>query len=174
MSENCIHSQPEEKGTSYVHEGGSCSISNKYLIDIIRDVLARDLRFRFEAPGFSMSPFIRDRDIITLIPYYGTSCSIGVVVAFVRPGTGQLVVHRIVAASKDGWRLKGDNNPEEDGVIPHAAILGQVIRVERAGKSIRPGLGPERVIIALLSRWRLLSYPLYPIGMLCSVAHRYL
>jgi len=173
MSEGCDRGSLPEERTTYVHHGGSLSLPNKSLIVIIRDVLARDLRFRFAAPGFSMSPFIRDRDIITIAPYQKTSCGIGAVLAFVRPGTGQLVVHRVVAASGDGWRIKGDNNPEEDGVIPHAAILGQVIQVERAGRFIRQGLGPERAIIALLSRWNLLTYPLYPIGKLYAVIRRY-
>jgi signal peptidase I len=172
MSEDCDRGPPVEKAAAYAHDGGSLSLSNTSLIVIIRDILARGVPFRFAAPGFSMSPFIRDRDIITLAPYEKTSCRIGTVVAFVRPGTGQLVVHRVVAASGDGWRIKGDNNPEEDGVIPHAAILGQVIQVERAGKFVRHGLGPERVIIALLSRWNLLFYLLYPIGKLYSVIRR--
>ena len=172
MSEDCDGGLPEEKEPTYAHDGGSLSLSNTSLIVIIQDVLARGVPFRFAAPGFSMSPFIRDRDVITLVPYQRTSCRIGTVLAFVRPGTGQLVVHRVIAASGDGWRIKGDNNPEEDGVIPHTAILGQVIQVERAGKFVLHGLGPERVIIALLSRWNLLSYPLYPIGKLYSVIRR--
>ena len=173
MNEDCNREPPEEVKIGYTHEGGVLSISNKYLIEIIRDVTARGRMFRFEAPGFSMSPFIRDRDIITIAPYQRSSCGIGAVLAFVRPGTGQLIVHRVVAAAGDGWRMKGDNNPEEDGVIPHDSIIGKVIRVERAGKSIRQGLGPERFIIALLSRRNLLSYPLYPIGMLYAVIRRY-
>ncbi len=172
MNENQTKDQPEEKGTSYVHIGGPISISNKYLIGIIRDVMAHGQMFRFAAPGFSMSPFIRDRDVITLAPYERTTCRIGAVVAFVRPWTGQLVVHRVIAASEDGWRIKGDNNPEEDGLIPHDAIICQVIKVERDGKNIQHGLGPERTIIALLSRWNLLSYLLYPIVKLYSVIRR--
>lgn len=173
MSEDRDRGPLPDKGTSYAHEGGSLSLPNTSLIVIIREVLARGVPFRFAAPGFSMSPFIRDRDIITIAPYQRTSCGIGDVLAFVKPGTGQLVVHRVVAASENGWRIKGDNNPEEDGVIPHAAILGQVIQVERAGKFVRQGLGPERIIIALLSRQNLLSYPLYPIGKIFSVIRRY-
>lgn len=165
---------PDVRETRYAQIGGSISIPNTSLIFIIQDVLVRGQRFRFAAPGFSMSPFIRDQDIITLTKYQRISCRIGTVVAFVRPGTGQLTVHRVVAASGDGWRIKGDNNPEDDGVIPHTAILGEVMKVERSGKFVRIGLGPERIIIALLSRWNILSYPLYPIRKLYSVIRRWL
>ncbi|MCX6688350.1 MAG: hypothetical protein NTZ39_01405, partial [Methanoregula sp.] len=139
---------------------------------LTRDILARGLPFRFSAPGFSMSPFIRDGDVITLAPYQAASCRPGVVVGFVRPDTGRLVVHRVVTISKDGCRIRGDNTPDEDGEIPHACIIGQVTRVERAGKTIRFGLGPERRIIALFSRRGWLPYCIGAAGKVCSVVRR--
>ena len=172
MSEDCNRGPLHDERTTYVHHGGSLSLPNTSLIVIIRDVLARDLRFRFAAPGFSMSPFIRDGDVITLVSYTAASCLSGDVVAFVRPGTNRLVVHRVVGMSRDGCRIRGDNTPEDDGEIPHECIIGKVTRVERAGKTVRFGLGPERRIIAIFSRRRWLPFCIGAAGKVCSVVRR--
>lgn len=149
---------PEEDATMYTHNRDTLSLSRTALVGLCRDVLKKGLPFRFSAPGPSMSPFIRNGDIITLAPYHPVSCRSGDVVAFVQPGTERLVVHRVVGVSPDGCRIRGDNSLEDDEVIPHACILGQAIRVDRNGKKVRVGLGPERKIIALLSRQRLLPW----------------
>ena len=48
---------------------------------------------------------------------------------------------------------QGDNMPgRPDGMIPVGDILGLVTCVERGGRKVRFGLGPERLLIALLSR----------------------
>jgi hypothetical protein len=51
---------------------------------------------------------------------------------------------------------RGDNASVDDGVIPSGSALG-VVGIERDGTRIRTGLGPERVLIALLSRWGVLK-----------------
>jgi len=147
-----------ENATPYTSAGSSLSLSRTALVGLCQDILGKGLTFRFSAPGPSMSPFIRNGDIITLAPVQPVAYRLGDVVAFVQPGTERLVVHRVVGVSPDGCRIRGDNSLEDDGVIPHACILGQAIRVERNGKKVRVGLGPERKIIALLSRQRLLPW----------------
>jgi len=99
-----------------------------------------------------MSPFIRDGDVVTVSPCPRDTMGLGDVVAFVQPCSGRLAVHRVVGRGRDSWRIRGDNTPEADGWIGHDDILGRVTRVERAGKRVRLGLGPERVLIALFSR----------------------
>ena len=100
-----------------------------------------------------MSPFIKNGDVITLSPLFDTSLRVGDVAAFIQPGTGKLVVHRIVGKRNDSFLMKGDNISDVDGFIPEAKILGCVTTVERDGKSVFLGLGPERILIALLTRW---------------------
>jgi hypothetical protein len=56
------------------------------------------------------------------------------------------------------YLIKGDNALEPDGVISKDNILGYVTRVQRNGRNIFAGLGPERYIVALLSR-RTLIFP---------------
>jgi hypothetical protein len=80
------------------------------------------------------------------------------VVAFVHPVNGRLVVHRVIGYGKNACLIQGDNIwGLVDGQIPHANILGRVTSVERRGRMVRLGLGPERFILALLSRTRLLK-----------------
>lgn len=104
-----------------------------------------------------MTPFIRDGDVITVSPLLVTLPEIGEVVAFSRPGVGNLVVHRVVARQGTGLLIQGDGVPKcPDGVIPQENILGRVTRIERDGNNVQFGLGPERTLIAWLSHTRLL------------------
>ena len=129
----------------------SLTMPNTAFAELMAAVLERGAPFRFAAPGFSMSPFIHDGDVITLAPA-PPRIRFGDVVAFVNPPYGKLTVHRVVGIAREAYRVKGDNLPEEDGVIARRHILGRVTRVERAGRNVRLGLGMERVVIAFLSR----------------------
>ena len=121
-------------------------------------VLAKNLPFRFCARGWSMAPFIRDGDVITVAPLKKALPGVGEVVAFVRPDGGNLVVHRVIARRGPAVRIQGDSGlGYEDGLIPQANLLGRVTRIERSGQPVRLGLGPERYAIAWLSRARLLT-----------------
>ncbi len=119
--------------------------------ELMEAVLARGAPFRFQASGFSMFPFIRDDDLITIAPRPERIRS-GEVVAFVNPCGAKLTVHRVVQVLRAGYLLQGDNLPEPDGVVPHDDILGRVIRVEHCGQRMWLGLGFERAAIAFLSR----------------------
>lgn len=172
MSEDWLSVSQKEDVTRYVHAGGSRSLPGPALAGLAREILTRGLPFRFYAPGTSMSPFIKDGDVITLAPPQAVSCRTGVVVAFIRPEAERLIVHRVIAVSREGCRIRGDNSSKEDGFVPHTCIIGHVIRVERAGKTIRLGLGPERIILALLSRNGLLPHVIGAAGSVYSVIRR--
>jgi signal peptidase I len=127
----------------------SQSMPSAAFAELMAAVLDKDVPFRFTAPGFSMSPFIRDGDVITIAP---RRLRYGDVVAFMSPCRGKLTVHRIVHISSEGYLIKGDNTPEPDGRIPMSSIIGRVVRVEHRGKRMWLGLGIERIAIAFLSR----------------------
>ena len=136
----------------YKREGGILSLSGPALLDILRAMLDKRVPIRFTAPGFSMSPFVKDRDVITVLYIAEKAIRFGDVVAFINLCNERLIVHRVVGNRKDASLIKGDNNPETDGWIPHERILGRVTRIERAGQHIRLGLGIERIVIAFLSQ----------------------
>ena len=99
-----------------------------------------------------MSPLIRDRDVLTIAPIDSLPMGLGEIVAFASPETRRLVVHRVIARSGDRYLMRGDNSSAPDGVVPERAIIGRVVRVERGGRAIGFGLGPERTLVAVLSR----------------------
>jgi hypothetical protein len=116
-------------------------VSGEALAALIRAVLEKGRAFRFRARGLSMSPFIKDGDVVTVSspgPYRPRA---GEIAAFVHPGTGKVRVHRIVGIGESGYSLKGDNALETDGVVPADHILGLVTRIERNGRAVRPGKG---------------------------------
>lgn len=98
-----------------------------------------------------MSPFIRDGDVITIAPA-PTHFRLGDVVAFVNPINDRLTVHRIVQLCNCDYQIRGDNVQKADGYVSQEHILGRVVSVERSGRHVRIGMGPERVALAFLSR----------------------
>ena len=123
-------------------------------------VLERGKSFRFQAKGWSMSPFILDGDLISVSPISNAKLKTGEIVAYINLRSNKLVVHRIVSVQQNAYLIRGDNQADQDSeLIPPENILGRVTRIERAGRNIRLGLGPESALIAKLSRkGRLQSY----------------
>jgi signal peptidase I len=138
------------------------SLSGQDLEKLMRGVLDKGASFRFQGKGFSMSPFIKDGDILTIAPLQGSGPGFGDVAVFTHPHTNKLIIHRIIGKKAGSYRTKGDNAPEEDGLISREAIVGRVTRVQRNGKYVSLGLGPDRFIIAFLIRTGLLPL-LWPI-----------
>jgi ribosomal protein S18 acetylase RimI-like enzyme len=138
--------------SDFVAEGGELCLSNLGQLELLRGLTERGARLRTTVRGASMAPFIRDRDVLTIAPLGGRDPRPGEVVAFTLPGSGRLAVHRVVARDGAGWLIRGDNCPKADGVVARDEMIGRVVRVERAGRDVRLGLGPERVCVAALSR----------------------
>lgn len=122
---------------------------------MLADVLARGVPFRFEARGYSMFPFIRDGDAVTIAPLRGRRARLGEVVAFAGVADG-LVVHRVIARRPGVYKIHGDYLGGPDDVVSFASVLGAVTRVERRGRLVRLGLGPERLLVGGLVRLGLL------------------
>ena len=131
------------------------SLSGTAFATLLRAVLDKGVPFWFRATGFSMSPFIRNGDVLTVSPLSGRA-RLGDVVAFIRQGTGGLAIHRVVGTSAGGCLIRGDNSSRDDGYVAAENILGRITKVERNGKKILLGLGPERYVIGVLARKGLL------------------
>ena len=141
----------------YAVKAQDLPLSGQALLELMRAVLSRGLPFRFCARGWSMEPFIKDGDVITVAPLQHGLPGVGDVVAFVRPADERLVVHRVIARRTSAVLIQGDNETTyPDGFIPHQALLGRVTRIERHGRTVWLGLGLERYAIAWLSRSLLL------------------
>jgi hypothetical protein len=130
-------------------------LANSGFSSLMAAVLEKRFPFRFQASGGSMSPFIRSGDIITIAPVRG-AIHIGDVLAFRQLEGGQLRVHRVIARRTRAFLLRGDNGCHSDGWVTAEMILGRISRIEHKDRSVRFGLGPEKLFIALLSRLDLL------------------
>jgi signal peptidase I len=115
------------------HEG--ISLSAPVVMELIEAVHEKGASFRFQAKGFSMTPTIRDGDVITVAPLKDIMPRRGDVVAFRHPERPQLLVHRVLHAKEKKYYIKGDNSPEGDGWVPAESILGLITNVERRGKA---------------------------------------
>jgi signal peptidase I len=146
----------QDKPTLFVKKREVLPLSSRQLEELMKGVLGKGASFRFRCKGFSMSPFIKDGDVLTIAPLQGSSLSFGEVVVFSHPSTGKLIIHRVIKKKEGAYLTKGDNIPESDGFISKAHIFGRVTKVERNGVKSLIGLGPERFLIVFLTRWRLL------------------
>jgi len=134
----------------------SHGMSGTAFAELMEAVLEKNVPFRFTARGRSMTPFIRDGDVLIVSPV-SLCIRRGDIVPFINPSNNQLMVHRILDVSREGCLIKGDNNSMPDGRIPTSIIIGRVVKVERGGRPARFGLGPERFLIAWLSNRCLLT-----------------
>ena len=135
-----------------VRPGGELHLSNPGQLELLRAMMERCVRLRTSVRGSSMSPFVRDKDVLTIAPMGGRLPRVGEVIAFVLPDTKRLAIHRVIARKEDGWLVKGDNCRTADGVVSFADIVGRVIRVERAGHDVRAGCLSGGACIAALNR----------------------
>jgi hypothetical protein len=142
----------------YTHRQDSLSISGPALQSLLRSTLEQGATFRFRAGGSSMSPFIRDGDVICIQDFGDRSPRLGKVVAYTQAGTGRLVIHRVVGKARAGWLVQGDHQTSKGiEVVERGQLHGQVTSIERGGCNLRLGLGPERILIAGFSRSGLLK-----------------
>jgi signal peptidase len=144
-------------------KGSDLPLSGRALVEILRAVLDKGAPVRFQAKGFSMSPFIKNKDVVTISPLHGKRPGLGDIIAFVHMETDGLCIHRIVRKKGGFYVTKGDNRSETAECVPRENILGFATRVEREGKEVFLGLGPERFLIAFLGRRGLLLPLLLPV-----------
>lgn len=131
-------------------KGNELSLNRQALTHLLKAVLEKGIPFRFRAKGFSMTPFVRDGDVITIFPLSGNLPRIGDVVAYTQLKTNILKVHRVVGKKGEYFLVKADNSFSRNcEFVPKTKVLGLLHKVEREGNDIYLGLGPERIIIAL-------------------------
>ena len=145
-------------------QGGELSLSAHAVTSLLEGVFSKGASFRFRAKGYSMHPWIRHGDVITLSANGPKSPDIGDVVAAIHPVNERLLVHRVIAVREGHCLLKGDNMASADGLFSARDLLGKVVSVHRNGKRIRLGLGMEKLLLAWVSRLRAFKRPRSEVG----------
>ena len=139
---SCDMRPPPQRFESY--EGPLCE-------RLVEALLLDGLSVEIRVSGSSMSPFIRPGDLVVLEPPGAQTLGVGDVLAFLR-APGRLAIHRVVGWSGGALVLRGDGARMADGPIERSAIVGRVRQVRRSESPVKLGLGPERRLIAFLSR----------------------
>jgi len=104
------------------------------------EILKMGSCLRFKALGSSMTPFIRNGDVLTIIPGTVSDIQIGDI-AFYRTTGQHTVAHRVlgkkITAEQTLLTIRGDASAGPYEWIPASRILGRAIQFERHGKTFR-------------------------------------
>ncbi|MBW1716376.1 MAG: hypothetical protein JRJ77_11240 [Deltaproteobacteria bacterium] len=116
---------------------------------ITAELLERGHSIRFQAPGRSMHPTIRDGETITVKPVTASRVKVGDILLYC--GKGGVIAHRVVQIERERIRslampsslspgylfiMRGDASLSCDFPVEPEQILGKVVSVERAGRRI--------------------------------------
>jgi len=130
-------------------ERRSISLNSPEFSDIIDEVLGQGKTARFVATGNSMAPFIRNGELVDLVPSAGKP-KFGQVV-LTRSIHGRLLLHRVVKLQGDDIFTQGDNCASVDLPVPRAAIIGTVVNLPEGRLNLHL-LPPFRMMIACRDR----------------------
>jgi GNAT superfamily N-acetyltransferase len=113
--------------------------------ELSAEILRQGGSFRFKARGSSMSPFIRDGDLLTIGPADAASLEVGEV-AFYRTHRDRIIAHRVVGRATQAGVLvletRGDARLTSDCLVPGDRVLGRVVRIRRGGRVFYLDRGP--------------------------------
>jgi hypothetical protein len=101
------------------------------LLELLCTLLGNGASFRFRANGYSMTPTIRNGDIITVSPLQNMPPRIGEIVAFPHPENQRLTIHRLIDSRSSLALCRGDNRDQEDPPVPLDQIIGVVVAIRR-------------------------------------------
>lgn len=138
---------------------------DRLLWDITVDLLQNGNMARFQAPGTSMSPFIRHHEIITVKPCSDRDIRFGDIILYSGFGNGgrrlsdlleaKKCVHRFLGRREVNGELrlitKGDNNYLCDPPVSPQQILGRVVEIEKNGWRLRLDTPFGRLLNALFA-----------------------
>ena len=130
------------------------------MAELVSGLLSTGASVQLEARGGSMSPWIRDGDVVTIAPIAAPpreALRRGDVVAFCHPGSDGLVIHRLLLRTADGWITRGDRCSAADGAVPNANLLGPVTGATRRGRRVRLRQGLLGLVLARASRAALVA-----------------
>jgi signal peptidase len=121
-------------------EGRSSTESNLFF-NVTVDLLKSGQSVRFQAPGRSMTPTIREDETITIEPVSASTVRKGDIILY-NNETG-VIAHRVVRIRKKdaslqphSFILRGDASITDDKPVAPGQVLGKVVSVERGGRSI--------------------------------------
>ena len=115
-------------------------LNNEELLGIASEILRNSGVFRFKARGWSMRPFLRQDDILTITPVDPASLKPGDICLF-RNGHNHIVAHRFVRRKTQNddifLHFRSDSMIKNEDFILENQLLGMVVEAQRGKKVIR-------------------------------------
>jgi len=106
-------------------------MSTELAAEFVPEVLARDGLAWVTAASSSMTPLIRPGDALRVVPLGAGRARVGTIVVYRRDA--KLVVHRVVAAGRDGLVTRGDALGEADLPVDWSRVVGRVAAIRTSG-----------------------------------------
>jgi signal peptidase I len=110
---------------------------NRELIEIAEHAISAGQSVRMVAGGWSMFPFFRPRDVLTIAPVNIQEINAGELVVFRRDG--RWIAHRVIRIQKSETEITlvtcGDGCLFSDEPISEGIFVGRVIAMSRDGHS---------------------------------------
>ncbi len=153
ISRSCL--EPSAPPASHITCGGKFCLSNQVQLEMLQGLAERGASLRTTVRGFSMSPFVKDMDVLIISPPV-KKVKVGDIAAFRHPVNGRLTLHRLIRKVESGWLVRGDNCSRPDGIIQQQDILGLVVSARRKSRKLRLGITYGKKLIAWLSLFNLL------------------
>ncbi len=136
------------------------NLTSNDIADLSSQIVLNGGSFCFKARGWSMYPFIRDGDVLTIQQADPSALRTGDVI-FYRIHNNRTVAHRIVSKKYRNNHVmlfvRGDSMFGSDGWIQSEQIIGQVTSLQRGQKVMRLTRG-------FLNRIMKLWVSIHPIG----------
>jgi signal peptidase I len=143
------------------------TLNSKKFCSLVTSTCA-NMRIRYiniKGFGSSMSPFIKNGNILTIKPVNrGDAIKRGDIAIVIGRNKENLIVHRVIGLKNSFFQIKGDNCYEDDGWFPKASILGIVTEVTTEANKKIVVKRWQNLIIAFLSKIRLLNIIILPVG----------
>ncbi len=130
---------------------------------LAKEITGRGGFFNFKARGFSMYPFIRDGDILTIGPVNTNELKLGDIILY-KSFDDRIVLHRFIGRVKIGndemLKVRGDALMGKPEYIVASKVIGKAFKQQRDSKVIDLQRGASKFIAHI---WLLT----YPIGSFC-------
>lgn len=115
------------------------TVDRIHLSSLATDILNSGGTFRFRATGCSMSPFVRDGDILEVRPVDAAAIRYADIVLYCRENR-RLIAHRVVGGTGNQHPVEllvqGDASLSSTEIVSLKSVLGRVVSVQRNDKPI--------------------------------------
>ena len=140
-------------------------LTGKAFQHLIASILGADsgYRVRVRGRGFSMIPFIKDNNALTLKPIDPhRGIKFGDIVAVSNKEKNRAVIHRVIRSRNGRYQTKGDGNFRPDPWCTIEDVIGTVDHIEKSGWIPYTCTRWQNIVIAIASRTGVLTRLIYP------------